>query len=68
MTSSSMNILLSRVCERIEAAFMVNANYFCLPGAGGCNPIPAKIEIRWSSLGVVLLLLYNSISGGRGLR
>jgi hypothetical protein len=29
-----MNILLSRVCERIEAAFMVNANYFCLPGEG----------------------------------
>src|SRR5229473_1173832 len=38
----------------------------CLPGGGGCNPIPAKIEIRWSSLEVVLLLLYNSISRGRG--
>src|SRR6266852_8622173 len=38
----------------------------CLPGGGGCNPIPAKIEIRWSSLEVVLLLLYNSISGGKG--
>src|SRR6516165_4108412 len=37
------------------------------PGEGGCNPIAAKIEICWSSLGLVPLLLYNSISGGRGL-
>src|SRR5882724_4307765 len=37
------------------------------PSFRGCNPIPAKIEIRWSSLGVVPLLLYNSISGGRGI-
>src|SRR5882724_7289857 len=37
------------------------------PRFRGCNPIPAKIEIRWSSLGVVPLLLYNSISGGRGI-
>src|SRR5438128_376772 len=37
------------------------------PGLRACNPIPAKIEIRGSSLGVVPLLLYNSISGGRGI-
>ena len=36
-----------RVCERIEIALTVSGNYFCLPGEGGCNPIPAKIEIRW---------------------
>src|SRR5436309_15575200 len=39
----------------------------CLPGEGACNPIPAKIEIRGSSLGVVPLLLYNSISGVGGI-
>src|SRR5260370_6632258 len=33
----------------------------------GCNPIPVKIEIWRSSLGVGSLLLYNSISGGRGI-
>ncbi len=33
------------------------------PVLGGCNPIPVKIEIPWRSLGVVWLLLYNSISG-----
>src|SRR5439155_781378 len=33
----------------------------------GCNPIPGKIEIRGSSLGVVALLRYNSISGGWGI-
>src|SRR6516162_805518 len=37
------------------------------PGKRGCNPIAAKIEICWSSLRLVPLLLYNSISGGRGL-
>src|ERR1700726_4723593 len=31
------------------------------PGAGGCNPIPPKIEIRWSCLAIVPALLYNSI-------
>src|SRR6516225_5145808 len=36
-------------------------------GLRGCNPIAAKIEICWSSLGLVPLLRYNSISGGRGL-
>src|SRR5260370_21132981 len=35
--------------------------------ARGCNPIPVKIEIWRSSLGVGSLLLYNSISGGRGI-
>src|SRR5246127_867409 len=38
----------------------------CHPGERGCNPIPAKIENLRSLLGVVLFLLYNSISGGRG--
>src|ERR1700730_444330 len=37
------------------------------PGLRGCNPIPVKIEIGWPSLGVVWLLLYNSISGGKGI-
>ena len=38
----------------------------CLPGEGGCNPIPGKIEIRWPSLDLLPLLRYNSISRGWG--
>src|SRR5690349_8917548 len=42
--------------------------YFATVDAGGrgCNPIPAKIEIRWPSLDFAPLLRYDSISGGWG--